>query len=373
MALLARAAGLTLLTLPLLSFACGSSGGGAPSTTTSSSSSSSGAGGGGSTTIACTGQPAKLAMAGTWAAYARLSITLQGLPGGAITICPADQVGESTLLLLMTVDTDAADPSKLKNITATLCSLELPVVTALAGDCMKDAPNLVSTQIIAPAALIDSLPDIKTTPVGGSLASLTPGAAATLDRFTVTVGSAKPDPNMPTWNISSNPCSSVDIGRSMTCEAICVSDCASMIDGDADGFPGVTAEVCGVTPDDTKAGVKCNAASPSDPGTVLQGRAFLDIQVDPLVTGAAKSSCEIVGNVDTKVLYNIVGADVYLGGAQIGVDSAIKSLPTFQVDPTTSKVRMIRVDGKYGSPDWKLDPAQVKTSCKTIITHVNDF
>src|ERR1700691_2335091 len=71
---------------------------------------SSGAGGGNSTTAAgtrggaegggqphrCTPQPADLALTGTWAAYGELQISLQGVPGGAITICPADQVGAST-------------------------------------------------------------------------------------------------------------------------------------------------------------------------------------------------------------------------------------------------------------------------------------
>ena len=49
--------------------------------------------------VTCDGQPATLSLAGTWAAYGRLSLTLTGAPGGAITICPTDQVGEATLLL----------------------------------------------------------------------------------------------------------------------------------------------------------------------------------------------------------------------------------------------------------------------------------
>ena len=60
----------------------------------------------------CTGEPATLSLSGTWAAYGQLSVKLQGSPGGAITICPADQVGAATLLLLVTVQQDTADPTK---------------------------------------------------------------------------------------------------------------------------------------------------------------------------------------------------------------------------------------------------------------------
>ena len=39
-----------------------------------------------------------------------------------------------------------------------------------------------------------------------------------------------------------------------------------------------------------------NSASFSDePGTVIQGRAFIDIEIDPTLTGVAKSSCELIG------------------------------------------------------------------------------
>ena len=42
---------------------------------------------------------------------------------------------------------------KLENITATLCTIDLPTVTALVGDCMQgtNASNLVSAQIMRAA------------------------------------------------------------------------------------------------------------------------------------------------------------------------------------------------------------------------------
>ena len=146
-----------------------------------------------------------------------------------------------------------------------------------------------------------------------------------------------------------------------------------MRDDDADGYPSVTIQVCGDTPSDTKNGVKCNAATPSTPGATLQGQAFIDIEVNPTFTGTVKSSCEMIGTVDSKVLYNLVGADVYLAGAPITVSSAIESLPTFQVDPAASKFRMVRIDGQYGAPDWKVDPTQASAACATLNTRVNEL
>ena len=124
--------------------------------------------------------------------------------------------------------------------------------------------------------------------------------------------------------------------------------------------------------DDAKNGVPCNAETPNEPGASLQGRAFLAMQVDPKFSGTAKSSCELAGTVDSQVLYDVVGADLWLAGAKIGVTSAIESLPSFEVDAEESKFRMIRVDGKYGAPDWKLS-SDAGLACQTILAHVNEL
>jgi hypothetical protein len=55
------------------------------------------------------------------------------------------------------------------------------------------------------------------------------------------------------------------------------------------------------------------------------------------------------------------------------VSGAIQSLPTFQVDPTQSKFRMVRVDGQYGSPSWSIDPTQPSAACQTLNMHANEL
>jgi hypothetical protein len=233
--------------------------------------------------------------------------------------------------------------------------------------------NLVSTQIIVPQAFLDALPKVANAMSGGTLGGKAPGSTISVNPFDVVVGSSKSGASLPSWNTTTSACQAMGIGTGKTCETTCVSDCPSLRDDDMDGFPGVTVQVCGATQMDTTKGTKCNAAMPSTPGVSLQGEAYIDIEVNPTFSGTAKSSCEISGSVDSQVLYHVVGADVYLGPGQIPVSSAIASLPTFQVDPTQSKFRMVRVDGMYGSPSWNIDPTNPTAACQTVNMHANEL
>jgi hypothetical protein len=353
--------------------ACGDGGaatgaGGAPT----GSGGAGGAAGGGPNPIACEGAPAELSVDGAWAAYGRLSIKLVGAPGGAITICPTDQVGEGTLLLLVTFEQDPADKTKITKATATLCSIELPVVTALVGMCDPASESLVSTQIVAPDPFIKALPMLTAVPTSGSLGGLTGGSTVDLERFVVTAGSSKTGAELPGWKVADPACAAADIGHT-DCDMTCVDDCAGLADDDADGYPGVTLHVCGKTAGDVKKGVECNADEPNEPGATLQGKAYLDLEVDPKFMGEAASSCELTGTIDTGVNYNLVGADVFLTGGAISVTSAIKSLPVFEVDSAASKFRMVRIDGHYGAPDWQVNPADPAGACATLIQRANEL
>src|SRR5262249_36789556 len=149
----------------------------------------------------------------------------------------------------------------------------------------QNPTNLVTTQLIAPQAFIDALPQIATQPVAGQLGGPKPGASVSMDRFVVTVGSVKAGSSMPSWGASDPACGGTNLGRQTQCETTCVSDCASTRDDDADGYPGVTLQVCGFTDSDTAQGVSCNSSMPDVPGATLQGKAFVDVQVDPQFKG----------------------------------------------------------------------------------------
>jgi hypothetical protein len=34
---------------------------------------------------------------------------------------------------------------------------------------------------------------------------------------------------------------------------------------------------------------------------------------------------------------------------------------------------MIRVDGKFGAPDWKVDPAQAGAACQAMLQRVDEL
>jgi hypothetical protein len=366
---------------------CGGGGGGATGTagsggagtsssssgSTSTSTSTSGSSSSGSTAITCTGQPAALSLSGTWAALGQLSVNLQGMPGGAISICPTNQVGQATILLLVTVEQDTTTPTKIDMLGATLCAVTLPSVSALVGTCDPTSAALVTTQLSTPPALIAALPKVATATTTGSLGGTSPGASITINPLSVVVGSSAAGASLPAWEVDNAACNSPNVGMTKTCSTTCVTDCTTLRDDDMDGYPGVTIDVCGFTASDTSSGVKCNAATPAVPGSTLQGQGYVDIEVNPSVTGTVTSSCEVAGNVSTEILYNLVGAQVYLAGQPITVSSAIESLPTFMVDASASQFRMVRIDGQYGAPNWDVDPTQAAAACATLNMRVNEL
>ncbi len=316
-----------------------------------------------------------LDLSGTWAAFMRFSVALESQAGGAVAVCPPDQIRQTSLLLLLNMNHAAHDATIIEPIAAVACWMELPTVTAIAGQCSTGASNLVTTQILAPPAMIAALPDVAVPPGSAVLSALQPGARWNPTRFTFTLGADPSRATLPAWDLDVPGCGIADndAGRSPACEQDCVTDCDTLVDADHDGWPGVTAHVCGTTPDDNASKVECNPESPNAGGVTLQGRALIDFRVDPLFDGIARSSCEITGTVDAQVVYNIVGADIYLANAQISVASAIKSLPTFRVDSSNSPFRMIRVDGLYGAPDWSVDIAQASAACAAAAQHRNEL
>ena len=125
--------------------------------------------------------------------------------------------------------------------------------------------------------------------------------------------------------------------------------------------------------EDKKNNVPCNSEDPSQAGAAIQGRALLDLQVDPLFKGQATSSCELLGTFDAAIRYNVVGADLYLENSQIGVTAATKSLPLYQVNAALSRFRAVRIDGKHGSYAWDPDFSQPLDTCRKVIAHQNEI
>ncbi|MFS8070699.1 MAG: hypothetical protein ACMG6S_30405, partial [Byssovorax sp.] len=174
---------------------------------------SGGGGGGTSNAVKCDGAPADLALAGTWAVKGRIAVKLAGAPGGAITLCPDDQQGDASMLMMITIEQDPTDKTKLSAVTATLCAIELPTVSALVGSCDASSKSLVYASMVAPQKLLDALPKVVTTAVSGKLDSSQSGSGISLDRFTVTVGSTKGGAALPRWDTSSPACANAALGH----------------------------------------------------------------------------------------------------------------------------------------------------------------
>ncbi|MBI5532380.1 MAG: hypothetical protein HY898_06680 [Deltaproteobacteria bacterium] len=321
----------------------------------------------------CTEQ-GDLDLDGVFAIFARLSLTFGSHPGGAVTVCPVDQTSEGTFLALMRVS-QAAGSKSVDKVEALVCTLELPVISAIVGECDPKAQNMVYAGLTFPPALVDAFPATPIAQTQGTIASLLPGGAIDFDRLTFVIGTRETGDAMPGWQMDKPSCGVNDNapGRGPVCDETCVTHCDAVVDDDKDGWAGVTVHVCGYTDEDKKQKVVCNPTEPSKAAATIQGRALLDLQVDPMFKAKAQSSCEMTGNFDAAIRYNVVGADLYLQNTQISVTSAIKSLPLYEVNADLSRFRAVRIDGKHGGYDWKPDFSQPLDTCRTVIARQNEI
>ena len=322
---------------------------------------------GGTHAVACEGQPSALDVGGIWAGRAAMRVGIEGTPGGMVTVCPEEQEGTAELLFVVSMQQNA---TALQDVRALLCDVTLPPVTAVVGACPPGSTGTVTAQIQVPDTLRDRLALLDVSPVTGTLSETAAGSNVTFARLRFTAGASPMVQELPRWNIEDPACDAWDIGRSATCEAACVNDCGSLRDHDLDNYPGVTLDVCGRTQDDE--GKQCPAEDAAE-GVTVQGRAFTVIRVDPELAGVAASSCEINGSVNAGIQYSIVGADVQLAGLPIPVSSVVETLPNLNVRPETSKMRLVRVDGRYGTQQLGLDPADPGAACQMLRDRVNEI
>ncbi len=367
-----RGVALALATAPLLA-ACGSSDD--SSGVDGQAGSGASGGSGGTTGIACNHDAADVDLGGLYALSARLSFTFASQPGGAVTVCPTDQTSQGYFLSLVKLDHQPGQ-ADVTDVSAVVCTLKLPVISAIVGECDPGASNLVYAGLEFPKALLDAVPNASVGQTTASLSSTAQGATMSAGPMNFSIGTDTNAAQAPTWLMENPGCGMNDNapGRTSECESSCVSDCGKLVDDDADGWPGVTVQVCGFTDEDKQQNVPCNTEAPNVAGATIQGRAMMNLQVEPLtLTGQALSSCEIAGSLDAAISYNVVGADLYLANTQISVTSAIKSLPVYSVNTDESRFRLVRIDGKHGAPDWDPDWGAPLASCRRIIENQNDL
>ena len=331
-----------------------------------------GTGGSGGASATCQDTGEQIDIDGLFALSVRLSFTFSSQPGGAVTVCPVDQTNEGTFLGFAKVEHLPGQTTA--TVAAVACWLDLPVVSAIVGVCNPDASNVVQAGLRFPEALLDAAPTVDTAESTLFFGSPTAGSSISADGLRFSLGTHEPMATAPVWLLDKPICNDNAAGRSPACEETCVNDCSKSVDHDNDGFPGVTVHVCGYTDEDKKNKIPCNAETPNEAGATIQGRAFMNLQVEPLtLSGQILSSCEIAGNIDASFAYNVVGADLYLSNTQISVSSAIKSLPQYQVNSSESRFRVVRIDGKHGSANWGASWSSLLKSCRQIIANQHDL
>lgn len=311
---------------------------------------------------------------GVFALSGKLSFAFTSEQGGAITVCPTDQTSEGTVLGLVQIQN--AKDSSTPQLTVRVCSIELPVISAIVGACDPKAENLVYAGIEFPSPLLDAFATLSPGESQGSLSSTKQGANFSTGLLSFGVGTRRSYDQTPSWLSGNTGCGGLDAskGRGQACEQQCVSSCADLADDDNDGWPGVTVNVCGYTREDKESNIACRADEPSTAGSTLQGRAAMTIHVSDLnASGTALSSCEASGGLDAAIHYQVVGADLYLANTPISVTSAIKSLPQYRVNQQSSRFRMVRIDGRFGAPNWSPNLKDPAAACHTIIAHQNDL
>lgn len=318
-------------------------------------------------------EPEQQDLSGTWAVLARYQLRLHTQPGALVSMCPAEQVAEAVMPLLVVFEHEPGAASASARVVP--CGLSLPSITAVVGDCDPSASNLLTINITFPDALLERLPLVASdTPVAAELGQ---NGALHVARAGFTWGARAGADDLPGWVADRAGCTAADtqVGRGQPCESACVETCDELIDDDVDGYPGATLHLCGSSRDDVQAGVQCHADDPSIAGMTVQGRLPAVFHTELEFVSTASSSCEIKGTFESRTNYALVGADAYVAGTPIAVASAIQSLPTFEADASASRFRMVRVDGRFESPDWQLDAsgANVQQACEAVRQRISEL
>lgn len=290
---------------------------------------------------------------GTYVLLARLQVGFVPRPGAPVTVCPDDQLGESAQYFVLRVQ---RNPEGKLEILPDLCAFDLPSVQAVIGPCPQDpSPGLLATVSVGvPDGLLHAILQLNLppAPIHGDVKA--PGDPFTTPRAVYTVGSSVPGEQMSYW-AGGGECDDFTNpkGTGVECAKGCVSDCSTLADDDEDTFPGVSVTVCGRT-NNQPAGTRCNTEEPEVGGTLIQGKAFINFEVNPTLTAVADNSCRLSGTIDSDINFNVIGGYLALAGKIISVQLVLSALPEFVVDPKNSRFRAVRVDGKFGTPDWQI-------------------
>lgn len=314
-----------------------------------------GTGGEGGTPASC--ELPSLDLEGTWAVKITLPADITGAPGGAFETCPATQQGDATVLLVMNVTELAPNHSARFSV----CSVDLPVVTAAAPDCATGTD--VDLDLLP---FRDRIFDDETNPMTIAVDGDQPGTPFTVPEFRLSYGKAPP---LPAWDTADVACDDPTLGHGGACEDACLDGGCQDLDYWNDDFPGFSWGLCGIAANES-VGV-CEFDEPEMEGATVQGPVFTTMSVSSALEGTFASSCEADGTATAELVMSIIGGNVYVAGEQANVTAIAKGLPSFAFDGAAAPARFVRIDGRHGSPDYSEN--DLDDTCDLLIEHAAEL
>jgi hypothetical protein len=264
----------------------------------------------------CASEENAFELQGQWAVRLELEVQGSERPDAWVTLCPENpQVGIAIAWMKLDYAANATDGSAPH--TATVCALELPIVTAAIDNCPSDPTKYLEVRMSLGEAFRQYLPSVALT-------------------GTTYAGTETPQSAYRT-------------------EAIQFLGGQAGADDDGDGQEGVTLDF-------TMGG--------QDSG--IAGSVFASFELSTLLRGQARNPRCIEGAAEVTLDYQVTDSDIYVIGntEEMKTEEAVKNIPGLQV-LSTSTFRSLRADGEELHDFDDDDNGDI--SCTEIIAHASLF
>lgn len=263
----------------------------------------------------CAPEESAFALQGQWAVRLELEVQGSERPDAWVTLCPENpQVGIAIAWMKLDYADEVTDGSAAH--TATICALELPIVTAGLDSCPSDPAEYLEVRMSLGEAFRQYLPSVALT--GTTYAGTqTPQSAYRTDAMQFLGGEGGED-------------------------------------DDGDGQQGVTLDF-------TTGG--------SEPA--IAGSVYASFELSTLLRGQARNPRCIEGAAEVTLDYQVTDSDIVLWGEEpFETEEAVKNIPELQV-LSSSTFRSLRADGQELHDFDDDDNGDI--SCAEILAHASLF
>ncbi|QQR90663.1 MAG: hypothetical protein IPJ88_02670 [Myxococcales bacterium] len=262
----------------------------------------------------CSNETGEVDIRGQWAVRADLDVEGTQRQDALISLCPDNpQVAGATAWIKL--DFQEAPSGSTVNHIATICALDLSVITAGIGTCPADPADFLEIRIALGGALQTYLPTVQI-PGKSSIVAKSPNGSLSTDKFEFFGGTQGSD-------------------------------------DDSDGKAGVTLDF-------TTGG--------DDPA--VAGEVYAEFELSPLFRGRIHNSRCIEGSTQVVLDYYVIDRDIELAGTKLDTEVARQNIPTLRV-LNSSTFRALRANGEEDH-DFD-DDSDGNISCEEILQHSSLF